>query len=350
MSTAFIYNDIFRNSNYGQKHPVTVNRVTNVYDLSKILGFENKVDYFYNEIASDEQLCTFHNKDYINILKLTEQSQCINKEDSLKYNLGTFSNPIFKEMFRRHASAAGALLLATKLIKSKYNYIFSPGSGAHHARQNKASGFCYINDIAICIKRLKTEGYTKILYYDMDAHYGDGVVEYFRKDTQVMTISIHQHNLWPRNKKFEFNKDYKIVNIPLREKFSDENFINLLKEDFFYPNIIKFDPEVILMQMGADCLKEDKFSDLNLSNNSMMYIIKKMKDLNSKIIVMGGGGYNPWVILRAWIYNLATLSDNENLITLNESAKQFIKKIKWKEKPQDIWLKTIKDVPNIFVK
>ena len=35
MKVAFIYNDIFRNSNFGEKHPVTINRVSNVYDLSK---------------------------------------------------------------------------------------------------------------------------------------------------------------------------------------------------------------------------------------------------------------------------------------------------------------------------
>ena len=34
-----------------------------------------------------------------------------------KYNLGTYSNPIFKEMFSRHATSAGALVLATDLIK-----------------------------------------------------------------------------------------------------------------------------------------------------------------------------------------------------------------------------------------
>ena len=51
-----------------------------------------------------------------------------------------------------------------------------------------ASGFCYINDIAVTILKLKLEGYKKILYLDMDAHYGDGVVDHFRKDPDVFTI------------------------------------------------------------------------------------------------------------------------------------------------------------------
>ena len=53
------------------------------------------------------------------------------------------------------------------------------------------------------------------------------------------------------------------------------------------------------MQMGADCLKYDKMSKMELSNNSMSYIIKIMKSLSEKIIVMGGGGYNPWITIKS---------------------------------------------------
>ena len=78
-------------------------------------------------------------------------------------------------MFSRHATSAGALVLATDLIKNKYDYIFSPGSGAHHGKANKADGFCYLNDIAVAILVLKSKGYKRIFYFDMDAHYGDGL-------------------------------------------------------------------------------------------------------------------------------------------------------------------------------
>ena len=50
MKTAFLYNDIFRGSDYGKKHPVTINRVTNVYDLSKIINFglNAYIELFYS--------------------------------------------------------------------------------------------------------------------------------------------------------------------------------------------------------------------------------------------------------------------------------------------------------------
>ena len=68
-------------------------------------------------------------------------------------------------MYKRHAVATGALVLAGDLLENNYNYIFCPGSGAHHGRSNMASGFCYLNDIAVSILLLRNSGYTKILIY-----------------------------------------------------------------------------------------------------------------------------------------------------------------------------------------
>ena len=102
------------------------------------------------------------------------------------------------------------------------------------------------------------------------------------------------------------------------------------------------------MQMGADCLKYDKMSKMELSNNSMSYLIQIMKRFSKKIIVMGGGGYNPWITVRAWIYNLATLMEDTGPLVLNKEAKKFLIDIKFKDSYKDSWIKYIKDEPNIF--
>ena len=153
----FIYNDIFRYSSLGDYHPVLKKRVSNVYDLSKLLSIKQKVKYFFNDIIDLDTLALFHTKDYLEVLKETERRQKISEFDKKKYNLGTPSNPIFKEMFRRHAISTGALILAIELLERDYNYAFTPGSGAHHAKANMASGFCYLNDIVVAILVLKNK-------------------------------------------------------------------------------------------------------------------------------------------------------------------------------------------------
>tara|TARA_B100000963_G_C22626037_1_gene672433 strand:+ start:805 stop:1851 length:1047 start_codon:yes stop_codon:yes gene_type:complete len=348
VSVIFLYNEIYRNSSYGKNHPVTLNRVSNVYDASKLMNFNNKIQYMYNDLATHKQLGIFHNEEYINKLRITEKNQSISKEDMQKYNIGTLDNPIFPEMYRRHAAATGALLLAAKLVNTGEKYIFSPGSGAHHGKPSMASGFCYFNDIATCILQLKKIGFRKILYFDMDAHYGDGVIESFRNDPEVVTVSLHQKTLWPKQNSYEFDKKLNILNIPVQEGFND----NELKEIFdnkIFPYLEKEKIEVALMQMGADCLKDDPISKLELSNNAMMYVLSKVKQIIEKIVVMGGGGYNPWITLRAWLYNLAVLN-NENLpIILNNETKHFLKSIQWKINPKKIWLNQLHDEINIFI-
>ena len=72
------------------------------------------------------------------------------------------------------------------------------------------------------------------------------------------------------------------------------------------------------------------------------------KKISKKIILMGGGGYNPWICLRAWIYNLATLINRIDLLKLNSESKYFLKSLKWKKEPKQEWITSIIDYPNIF--
>lgn len=64
--------------------------------------------------------------------------------------------------------------------------------GFHHARKTSASGFCYINDIVLCILEL-LKVFPRVLYLDIDVHHGDGVEEAFLHTNRVMTVSFHQY-------------------------------------------------------------------------------------------------------------------------------------------------------------
>lgn len=42
-----------------------------------------------------------------------------------------------------------------------------------------ALGFCYVNDVVLCIQRLRHLGHGRVLYVDLDVHHGDGVENAF---------------------------------------------------------------------------------------------------------------------------------------------------------------------------
>ncbi|MFB3925930.1 MAG: histone deacetylase family protein [Syntrophales bacterium] len=74
------------------------------------------------------------------------------------------------------ALAAGGAVEAAKtgLNEPCFGLIRPPG---HHASANSSWGFCYFNNMAIALKRLKKDGDIKrALVLDIDLHFGDGTV------------------------------------------------------------------------------------------------------------------------------------------------------------------------------
>lgn len=59
--------------------------------------------------------------------------------------------------------------------------------------RDEAEGFCYVNDIAIAIQRLRMR-FQRILYIDLDVHHGNGVENAFAYTRRVFTVSFHQYH------------------------------------------------------------------------------------------------------------------------------------------------------------
>ena len=77
------------------------------------------------------------------------------------------------------AIAAGGAIQAAETGMSEpcFGLIRPPG---HHASSNSAWGFCFFNNMAIAIEKLKREGkIEKAHVLDIDLHFGDGTVNIF---------------------------------------------------------------------------------------------------------------------------------------------------------------------------
>ena len=48
-----------------------------------------------------------------------------------------------------------------------------------------------------------------------------------------------------------------------------------------------------MLQAGADALEEDPLSRLSLSNNAYFAVVEALMPLAPRLVVLGGGGYNP---------------------------------------------------------
>jgi len=65
----------------------------------------------------------------------------------------------------------------------------------HHASADRSWGFCYFNNMAIALERLKREKAIKRAFVlDIDLHFGDGTVNIFRKKDYVTIFNVSSNN------------------------------------------------------------------------------------------------------------------------------------------------------------
>ena len=101
--------------------------------------------------------------------------------------------------------------------------------GLHHAKKREASGFCYVNDIVLCILELLLI-YPRVIYLDIDVHHGDGVEEAFFTTNRVMTVSFHQYGeeFFPGSGSIdsigEASGRHYSINVPLKPGITDDQY------------------------------------------------------------------------------------------------------------------------------
>jgi len=262
--------------------------------------------------ADDEELLTFHTKEYIDLLKKANKGIC--EEGWLRYGLGTTECPVYKGVYDYHALAAGSTLLAVELIeRDKADIVFSPTGGFHHAGKDFASGFCYINDVVLAVKKWTSQR-RRVLCIDLDAHHGDQVQDAFYSTSRVMCISFHEcgKTLFPFKTGFENEigrgpgKGY-TINLPLPENTSNDEFLWAF-DKIFLPVAQTFKPDVVIAVLGADVLFSDPFSHLQLTNSSLTKALESIIQVSPKLLALGSGGYVLENIARAWTLTWATMN------------------------------------------
>lgn len=328
MKTAFVYSDEFEKFDYGPSHPLKTVRLKLTHELIKAYGLLSSPNTRYMEAkaATDGELLSFHEREYIDTLKTVNDG--IEIPGAGYFGLGPGDNPIFKGLFDWSRLVVGASLQAAAIVDSgEVCVAFSISGGLHHAMASRASGFCYINDPAIAIMSLLKKG-RKVAYIDIDAHHGDGVQEAFYTTDKVLTVSIHETGrmLFPGTG-FEnetgkgMGKGYS-VNIPLPPSADDELFVYAFS-NIVPPLIEKFKPDVVVSQLGVDSLYSDPLTHLNLTNNGFCEVVRKIKEISPKWIALGGGGYDIVGVAKAWTLAWAIMNDVD---IPDEIPEQFVAK------------------------
>jgi acetoin utilization protein AcuC len=346
MGPVFVGGEIYRNSTYGGNHPLAVPRVSSTTDLCRALGWLNDSNYRDAPLATDAQVTRFHDPGYVAALRRAEVTQSVSEADRTRYHIGAFNNPVYPEIYRRPMTSAGGILLAARLTLAG-GIVYAPGGGTHHGRADRASGFCYLNDPVLGILAWLDCGLRRVAYVDIDAHHGDGVQDAFAGDPRVLTISVHEAKRWPHTGAADDKAGGSARNFPVAAGFNDSEMRCLLGA--ILRLVRGHRPEAIFLQCGADALEEDPLSRLALSNNAHWEVVAALRDVSPRLIVTGGGGYNPWTVARCWAGVWATLNGFAVPDRLPPGAEAVLRGLRFNRaagrNPPDHWFTTLRDAP-----
>lgn len=348
MRPTFIGSEIYRHSSYGGWHPLRVPRVSTVMDLSRALGWLPREQFITSPRAKPAALTHWHRADYIAALQRAEAEQTVTAEDTDRYSIGTVSNPVFPEIFRRPATAAGGSILAGELL-AKGGIVYNPAGGTHHGMPGRANGFCYLNDPVLAMLSMRAQGIGRIAYVDIDAHHPDGVEVGFGGDPDMLMISVHEENLWPKTGQLDDDAGGNAVNLPVPRGFHDDDMA-LVRDAVILPRVAAFRPDAIVLQCGADAVEDDPLAHLSLSNNAHWSIVAHLMTMAPRVLVLGGGGYNPWTVGRLWtgvwgILNRQSIPDRVPAAAENVLRSLSFRGNRRGAAPPDIWFTKLRDPP-----
>ena len=341
-----IGSEIYRASTYGPKHPLAIPRVSTTLDLIRAMGWLDPRRYLDSPMASQDELCRFHDPAYIAALHRAEATQAVAPEDRERYRIGADGNPIYREVFRRPATSAGGVMMAARMTARDGGIVHVPGGGTHHGQRARASGFCYVNDAVLGLLGWLDAGLSRILYLDIDAHHGDGVEMAFADEPRVTTLSIHEAGRWPFTGRAHLAPH--ALNLPVPQGFNDTEMRALL-QGVVLPLIGRLRPEAIMLQCGADALEEDPLARLSLSNNAHAEFVGAVCRAAPRFLLLGGGGYNPWTVARCWARNWAVLNGLPIPERLPPEAEEVLRRLSFNRaagrNPPEHWFTALADAP-----
>jgi len=281
-----------------------------VHSLISAYGLLKKIRIINPKSANKNDLTVFHSTDYIDFLLNAENQDFKEKlgkekyEKKLKeYNLED-DCPIFKGITKYCMLVAGTTLTAVhELISKKSDIVINWDGGRHHAMAQKASGFCYVNDIVLGMFKL-SRYYKRIMYIDLDIHHCNGVEEAFYYTSKVLSLSIHRYDIgiFPGTgdiKSIGSGRGiYHTINVPLQPGLNKVSLMQIF-ERAIKPAKERYNPQAIVIQCGGDGLigdpllhKNDFGNGWNLDLNSYWECINNILKWDLPTLLLGGGGYS----------------------------------------------------------
>jgi acetoin utilization deacetylase AcuC-like enzyme len=270
----------------------TKRRLRNLVDASGLLA---QLTDLPARAATDDELCTLHERDYVTRLR-TESA-------GGGGDAGGFT-PFGRWSYEIAALAAGGCLEAADAVMAgtvgnAYALVRPPG---HHAGPAGGSGYCLFSNVALTALRLRQEhGLERVAVVDWDVHHGNGTQASFWRDGSVLTISLHQEDLYPAGSGLvgEIGADAGSganINVPLPAGSGRAAYLATI-DRVVMPALERFAPAFILVANGLDASLGDPLGRMNLTSECFALMTERLMSCadrlcDGRLVMCHEGGYS----------------------------------------------------------
>lgn len=279
-----VHSDVYADWIFDAHHPTQGRRFILAREM--LLKDAEEAGVVVKELPSDflpdrELLHLVHTPDYIDQVLI--QGTC-NEWAGSRTDLGALAQRM----------AGGSFVAVQALLEGRALTAVNFAGAKHHALADHSSGFCVFNDHALVAKHVLqgNEAVSRIAIVDFDAHHGDGTEELLRDETNVITFSVHDSTIFPWTGHSE-SPEQGVFNRPLAPGSGDRELLGSI--DDFTAIAAAFEPDLVLVAMGADGHITDPLSTLTYSVDGMCEAAAQLRQAFPDVpfLLGGAGGYQP---------------------------------------------------------
>ncbi|MDI6873929.1 histone deacetylase [Candidatus Solincola sp.] len=190
--------------------------------------------------------------------------------------------------------SAGSVIMGAEEVASgraEAAFCFT-GTAGHHASRDGFWGFCYLNDVAMTLVRLRRKGGgRRVAVVDIDPHFGDGTRDLLGDDPEVLHVNFHSGYVI-RDSGGPHNLD-----LALPHDAGDAQFLHAV--DRAVEAAEEFRPELLFVVFGHDSHRDD-YGAFELSGGVYReFALRLRRSFPSGVIYVLSGGARPHVARQA---------------------------------------------------
>ena len=274
------------------ENPETKRRLKN---LLHVTGLIQELAVSSAPEASEEELRRVHPKSYLDAFKRLSDDKGGELGERTPFGPGGY------DIAALSAGLATGALRSILSGNQRNAYALSRPPG-HHCLPDKPMGYCLLANIAIAIEAAFAEKHAgRVAVIDWDVHHGNGTEAIFYDRSDVLTISLHQENNYPRDSgKVEDRgtgrgEGYNI-NIPMIPGTGHVGYLHAF-DRIVLPALRAYQPDVIIVACGFDASGVDPLSRMLATSKTfseMTRLTMQAADelCAGKLLLVHEGGYS----------------------------------------------------------